>query len=552
MRPAGILLSLLSFSLASALQAQEPVSSIHIAEPSVAHLLEGQVLLRAVVRAPSGAEVDTVSFRVDGRQLGDATEPPFEIPWVHMDPLRDHLIRATAHFSDGTRAYDLLTIPVLGMVTRATVIGNAPDQVLLGVMFLDQHGDPLTNIRAEELRVYEDGRRQSVELFEPDERPLAVQLLLDASDSTRPYWSALSRSTRLFAETLRPGDRAGVEAFNDRIFELASLGSPAQEIETATAHFRNWGGATFLHDVLARAALVTIGEERQGRRALVLLTDADDFGSALDIDDATEYLVRADVQVHTVVWYPDNQTAASSVRRYSDVRHAHHAMERLAQRTGGDQLKYSDHPLEEMFLRIGERLRAQYLLGYTSYSRKPAGKKRTIEVRLRRSGTHRIRYRRVHYGGQPMGLFLADRMKTGSEAQRKLAMQAATQHGEPEVILALMGNLSEGDDVFHGLALDARLTLVALGPAAVPLLRDAVSEAEAGGTGRLAQVLADIFVVTERREEHEALEECLWLLGNGSHRKGLLALRDLLQRDLVSETRTSLARLLLTLEKEGS
>ncbi|MEE8384310.1 MAG: VWA domain-containing protein [Dehalococcoidia bacterium] len=551
MRPAGVLLTPLVFLLALAALGQDGSPSIHIPEPSRANLLEGRATLHAVVQAPPGAEVEMVSFRIDGRLLGEASEPPYEILWDEIDTLRDHLIRATARFSDGTWAYDLRSIPVLGLVTRATVLGDQPDGVLLAVMFLDSRGEPITDVQLEEIRVYEDGRKQSVDLFEPDDRPLSVQLLLDASQSTQPYWTALSRSTRLFAETLRPEDRAGVEAFNDRSFELAPLGSPASDIETATSRFHDWGGGTFLYDVLSRAALLTVGREREGRRALVLLTDADDFGSALDIEDASEYLTRTDVQVHAVVWFPDNWLASSSLRRHSDVKNPHRALEKLVQRTGGDQLKYSDYPLEEMFLRIGERLRTQYLLGYTSYSRKPAGKERAIEVRLRRSGNHRVRYRRQHYGGQPLGTFLAAQMSAGPEARRMAATQAAGRHQEPEVIQALVGNLSEGDGVLAGLALEARLALLHLGAVTVPHLRDALSQSDEETAGRLAQVLADVFVVLDRRANEEALEEALLLLGHGDRRKGRQTLVKLLDQDLLSETRTGLARLLLTLEEEA-
>ncbi|TDI12259.1 MAG: VWA domain-containing protein [Acidobacteria bacterium] len=552
MRPAGILLTPLALFVALATLGQDASPSIHIPEPSRGDLLEGRVTLHAVVQAPPGAEVETVSFRVDGRLLGDLTEPPYQVVWEKIDPLRDHLIRATARFSDGTRAYDLRSIPVLGLVTRATVLGDEPDRVLLGVLFLDSRGEPITDVQPEEIRVYEDGRRQAVDLFRPDDRPLSVQLLLDASASTQPYWTALSRSTRLFAETLRPGDRAGVEAFNDRSYELAPLGSPASDIETATSRFHDWGGGTLLYDVLSRSALMTVGQEHEGRRALVLLTDADDFGSALNISDATEYLIRTDVQVHAAVWFPENQSALGTLRRYSHVRQAHRALERLVQGTGGDQLKYSDYPLEEMFLRIGERLRAQYLLGYTSYSRKPAGKQRVIEVQLRRSGTHRVRYRHRHYGGQPLGVFLAEQMSAGPEARRMAATQAAVLHQEPEIVQALIGNLSEGDDVLGGLALEARRALLHLGAVAVPQLRDALSQSDEKNAGRLAQVLADVFVVLDRRGHQEALEEALLLLGHGDRRKGRRTLQNLLEQDLLSETRAGLARLLSTLEQEAS
>ena len=133
-----------------------------------------------------------------------------------------------------------------------------------------------------------------------------------------------------------------------------------------------------------------------------------------------------------------------------------------------------------------------------------------------------------------------------------VATQAAGRHQEPEVIQALVANLSEGDGVLAGLALEARLALLHLGAVAVPHLRDALSQSDEETAGRLAQVLADVFVVLDRRGHQEALEEGLLLLGHGDRRKGRQTLQKLLEQDLISETRVELARLLLTLEEEAS
>jgi VWFA-related protein len=526
--------------------------SVTVRPPADADLLEGHVTLQAEVQPPPGASVESVSFRVDGRVIGEDAAPPYETEWVDVDTRRDHLIRATAAFSDGTRAYDLLSIPVLGMVTRATVLGDAPDQVLIAVTFLDADGQPITDVKQEELRVTENGRRQEITLLQPDSRPMAVQLLLDASHSTRPYWEDLARSTRLFAETLRPGDRAGVEAFNNKSYELAPLGSPASQIENATSRFADWGGGTLLYDVLARSALLTVGQEEAGRRAVVLLTDADDFGSVLSVDDALNYLVHTDVQLNTVVWFPDNRLGIQSARRYSEVAQRHRAMERVVHGTGGVQMQYGDVPLEEAFLRIGERLRSQYVLGYTSFSRREPGREREIQIRLRRSGVHRIRYRQQHFGGQSLEEFLAYQIREGSEERRLVAMQTAVRHPEPVILEALVDSLSEGSDVTSGLALEARLILLHLGPVAVPYLRDRLEDEDLEVSERAAQVLADLAVVLYRMSNTAGLEEALTLLGGGDETRGRSMLRSFLDRDLLPETRTALTELLNGWEQEVS
>jgi hypothetical protein len=93
--------------------------AVRIQEPDRADLLAGRVVLRAEVTAPPGLAVVEVQFVADGLPLGTDREPPFEAAWGRIDPLRDHLLRATAVAADGSRAYGLLSIPVLGPVERA-------------------------------------------------------------------------------------------------------------------------------------------------------------------------------------------------------------------------------------------------------------------------------------------------------------------------------------------------------------------------------------------------------------------------------------------------
>ncbi len=527
------------------LSAEAP--SIRILEPDRNELLEGRTVLRAVVLAPAGVGIVSVSFRIDGRLLGEDSEPPFEALWDPVDAVRDHLIRATAEYSDGTRAYNLHSIPVLGLVTRATVLGDAPDLVRLAVTFLNKDGEPLTDIRREEVQIWEDGRKQAIEHFAPDDRPLSVQLLLDSSDSTQDYWSDLSRSSRLFAETLRPGDRAGVEAFSHRIFPLAPLGSSATEIESATSDFADWGGSTWLYDALSRTALITLGQETVGRKALVVLTDADDRGSTLSVGNTTEFMNHADIQVHSVVWSPEIRFGKGARTKYSIFGRAQRILENLVRSTGGVQVDFTDYPLEETFLRIGEKLRAQYLITYTSFSRKPAGQTREVEVRLKRRGNQKVHYQRTHSGGESLGEYLAQRITHGDDESRFLAIGAASLFQDEDVIQALLQTVLEGDDPLATLPREARLALLHLGPVAVPRLAEAMNSLPDPDKQRSARILADLFVVLHRTGRAELLEEGLLILGRGDHSAGRQALEDLLQEDLIRETRQGLELLLAEL-----
>jgi len=545
MRPlAAVLCCLAALLLVPCSRAGTASSSgltVEIAEPDKGDLLTGRAMLTVTIDVPPGVQVREVTFFVDGAPISIDREAPFEALWDRIDPLRDHLIRVTAEDSDGGRAYDLFSIPVLGPVTIVSVTGRTPEFVLVGVTFLDELNRPLTDIRKEELLVLEDDDEQIIDVFAPDDRPLAAELLLDASQSTQPFWEKLSQSTRLFAETLREGDRATVEAFNNSSFVLAPPGSTPEEIEAGTAGFQDWGGVTRLYDALSRGGLLLLGREETRRRALVVLTDGVDFGSTLTAVDTDEYLRRGEVEMHVVLLQPQVQppNLAAQQRNLTGV----------ATRTGGMHYVASSLPMEEIFVRIGEQLRAQYVLGYYSVSKVPPGKERRIEIRLQRPGNFQVRVRRGHFGAQTLGQYLAAEIGRGPERRRIIAIRAALMNRDPAAVQALVTALGQGKDTSAGVPREARLALLAMGvEAVVPLQRGLEPAAKKKLRRPAAQVLVDLVARLSAGNEPEAVTQALALLGQGDADAGVRALRHLEEEDLSPQTRRRLSELLRTLE----
>jgi VWFA-related protein len=520
--------------------------SVRLAEPDRGELLAGATVLRADVEPPAGATLSEVQFLVDGSPLAVDREPPYEAVWSAIDPLRDHLIRVTAIASDGRRAYALLSVPVLGMVERVSVTGRSPDFVLLDVTFLDAAGRPLVDVRREEVTVLEDGEAQVLDVFAPDDRPLAAELLLDASQSTRPRWPDLGRSTRLFAETLRPEDRAAVMAFNNRLVELAPLGSDGNRIETATEAFVDWGGTTRLYDAVSSGSLLDLGQEASRRRALVVLTDAFDFGSTLEVTDVEDYLLRSEVEMHAVLLFSEQEV----FQQHGGAGGGQVAMSRgglvqLARLTGGSEYETGTIPIAEAFVRIGERLRAQYLVGYNSVSRSAAGKPRRIEIRLNRPGTFDIRYRHTHYGSQTLGQYLAGEIARGPERRRKQAVRTASRMSDPVAVQAVVGALAQGKDLRAGVGREARLALLDRGADSIPYLHAAFESGERPVASRAAEVLVDLFARLARDDDGDAVQAALARLGDGDAGAGRRALEQIgRDRDLPADSRERLEEVL--------
>ena len=523
--------------------------SIRVLEPDRGDLLAGATVLRAEVTLPPGTMLQVVQFLVDGSPLAVDREPQYEALWTGIDPVRDHLIRVTAVTTDGRRTYGLHSVPMLGLIERVSVTGRSPDFVLFDITFLDQDGRPVVDIRREELIVLEDGKQQIIDVFAPDDRPLASLLLLDASQSTRARWSELGSSTRLFAETLRAEDRAGVVAFNNRLVELAPLGSGASTIESATASFMDWGGTTRLYDAMSNGSLLDLGQEESRRRALVVLTDAFDFGSTLEVQDVGDYLRRSEVEMHAALLFTDEEIfqlhGAGGGQMMADRR----GLVQLARLTGGSAYQTGSIPMPEIFLQIGERLRAQYLLGYNSISPRPPGKPRRIEVQLRREGEWNIRYRRTHYGSQNLAQYLALEMSHGPERRRRQAVRTAARMSDPVALSAVVLALGQGKGMRAGVGREARFALLERGFDVIPYLKKAVEDGDPDASPRAAEVLIDLFVRLARSDRIDAMEEALTLLGDGNATAGRAALERLERSGISGPTQERLDEVLDALER---
>jgi VWFA-related protein len=123
---------------------------------------------------------------------------------------------------------------------------------------------------------------------------------------------------------------------------------------------------TVFYDAVYLACTDRLAQEA-GRKALVILTDAEDNGSRMRVDDAIEAAQRTDTVVHVLL--------ISS--GFSNER----AAKKLSEETGGRTIEVrNEKNLEQAFDQISEELRSQYSLGYYSTNSAHDGSYRKVKV----------------------------------------------------------------------------------------------------------------------------------------------------------------------------
>jgi VWFA-related protein len=240
------------------------------------------------------------------------------------------------------------------------------------------------DLKQEDFKVYEENQAQKVAFFSKEvTMPITLGLLIDTSGSEQERLGAEQEAaTRFLERVMRKGDEAMVISFDLDVDLLADFTDDRSQIERAINKARigavsggvvtpgtipsNTGGTHF-YDAIYLACSDKLSTEA-GRKALVIITDAEDQGSRTRIEEAIEAAQRTDTVIHILYVHSYGYGRGDLARKLSD-------------ETGGRTIDVSSEKrLNEAFEQISEELRSQYTLGYYPSNTAKDGKFRKVRV----------------------------------------------------------------------------------------------------------------------------------------------------------------------------
>ena len=274
----------------------------------------------------------------------------------------------------------------------------------------DKHNGIVGDLTQDDFKVYEDGQEQKVAYFEKQvDMPITLGMLIDTSGSMQRLIDAEhDAGTRFLKTVMHPKDEAMIMSFDLDVDLLADFTEDLSVLDRAirrttintagglgpvtpgTIPNNNVGG-TVLYDAIYLACHDQLGLEA-GRKALVLLTDAEDEGSKVKLQDAVESAQRADAVIHVLLISDPGGFFANGMG-YNGGSVA----KQMADDTGGRVISVHDEKsLEKAFQEISEELRSQYVIGYYPANEKHDGQFRKIKVEVKRPDT-KILARKGYY-----------------------------------------------------------------------------------------------------------------------------------------------------------
>jgi Ca-activated chloride channel family protein len=302
-------------------------------------------------------------------------------------------------------AAGLLLIAVAA--TRAQeppIFRTGVDVVNVTVAVHDERGRLVTDLAAPDFKLYQDGRPQDVKVFARAFEPgrdevlaLDLGLLMDTSQSMIQNLKLSRLAATRFLDSV-PRARELITIFFDEDIRISRYDSESQQGLIERIQDLTGGRNTCLYDAIA--VYLSRIQGSSGRKVLVLFTDGEDSQSELSQLEMNQLVRTSPVTIYSIAFSPDGVTSSKRAARGRRV------LEHLADLTGGTVFAPSSYKdLPEIYDKILDELKGQYVLGYVPDPPAKAGRFNKLKVEVGRPGL-KVRHRNgylVNEAGQVTG-----------------------------------------------------------------------------------------------------------------------------------------------------
>ncbi len=293
----------------------------------------------------------------------------------------------------------------------------------------DSKGHLVPGLTWRDVRVYENGLKQSPKLFTVDPYPLSVALVIDQS-VTFDTMEKINDSLSALQGAFSPYDEIAVFTYNNGVTKqtgftaaqsarlgvildrskgkgrepLEMQGGPLsqttlknnQQVDPNTTPVRGQLGITTtvpreyhtLNDAILAAAREVSGAEKGRRRVVYVISDGKEYGSQAKEKDVIRYLQTNKISVYATLVGDSSLPGLGFLDRvHLPLTMRDDVLPRYTAATGGEcDPEFRPTGIEKSFAKLSEEVRTQYTIGYYTHESPFNEKFRKIEVRVLRPG----------------------------------------------------------------------------------------------------------------------------------------------------------------------
>ena len=322
--------------------------------------------------------------------------------------------------------------------------------VVVPVSVTDTNGNPVQGLTAQDFRIAEEGKQQTIEnVGSADKVPLEIALLFDVSASTDTMFKfELETAAKFLKDVMRPEDRATVFTIGESPVLLQPRDTAERTIATIHTIAPTKGFTAFYDSIGDAAAYLRKNAPEGTRRVVLVISDGEDTASlrvtraiqdgykqmgekinTLDQKTRYEFTVKNRdkaavgermrvlqlLQNADTVFYSINPAGSSFQLNQMSV-FGQDNMEKFAGDTGGTAFlpkflpvdtkdnyqnatntRTNSEKLDRIFRQLASELRSQYLIQYYSEADYVNGRYVKLDVGVPTHGGPRVRARQGYY-----------------------------------------------------------------------------------------------------------------------------------------------------------
>jgi len=251
------------------------------------------------------------------------------------------------------------------------------DLVQIPVTVLDHNDHVVVGLDKESFKLFDDRVEQVITHFAIEDAPISLGFVFDASASMHDKMQQSREAVTNFLKRTNPGDDFFLVQFNDHVEMTVDLSTSTQEVQNQLRFIRPTGQTALMDAV--HFSISRMKKATNARKALIIISDGGDNCSRYTRADLKNLVRETDVQLYALgIFDPWERRSQTPEELYGP------ALLRDITRQSGGRLFEIEHvnQLPDVASKIGESLRAQYVLGYAPKAMPRDGRYHRVEVKL--------------------------------------------------------------------------------------------------------------------------------------------------------------------------
>ena len=252
------------------------------------------------------------------------------------------------------------------------------DLALINVTVTDPYNRLVTGLDPDNFRVYEDNIEQEVVTFSSEDVPISIGVIFDFSGSMANKIGKAREAALQFFKTANPQDEFFLVSFNERAELTSAFTNSIEDIQSRMMLTAPKGRTALLDAIYL--GLSQMRGAKNGKRALLILSDGGDNHSRYNESDIKRLVKEADTQLYAIgIFDPLGYR-----NRTPEELNGPSLLGEVTEMTGGRVFAVENlNELPDIASKIGMELRNQYVLGYRPSNKAHDARWRKIKIKLR-------------------------------------------------------------------------------------------------------------------------------------------------------------------------